>query len=120
MAVWAQGRGDDGAVAEDGGRAWLPGPGAHPCGGVYAGRAVTEAGIAYTAAINVGVNPQFGGDPATTPWRVEAYLLDFDGDLYDQRLRVELHERLRDELKFESVAALVEQMALDVDRTRDL
>ena len=93
---------------------------AHPPRGVYAGRAVTEAGIAYTAAINVGVNPQFGGDPATTPWRVEAYLLDFDGDLYDQRLRVELHERLRDELKFESVAALVEQMALDVDRTRDL
>ncbi|MPZ92485.1 MAG: bifunctional riboflavin kinase/FAD synthetase [Actinobacteria bacterium] len=93
---------------------------AHPPRGVYAGRAVTEAGIAYTAAINVGVNPQFGGDPATTPWRVEAYLLDFDGDLYDQRLRVELHERLRDELKFESVAALVEQMAKDVDRTRDL
>jgi riboflavin kinase / FMN adenylyltransferase len=93
---------------------------AHPPRGVYAGRAVTEAGIAYTAAINVGVNPQFGGDPATTPWRVEAYLLDFDGDLYDQRLRVELHERLRDELKFESVAALVEQMAKDVDRTRDV
>jgi riboflavin kinase / FMN adenylyltransferase len=93
---------------------------AHPPRGVYAGRAVTEAGIAYTAAINVGVNPQFGGDPATTPWRVEAYLLDFDGDLYDQRLRVELHERLRDELKFESVAALVEQMTKDVDRTLDL
>jgi riboflavin kinase / FMN adenylyltransferase len=93
---------------------------AHPPRGVYAGRALTEAGIAYTAAINVGVNPQFGGDPATTPWRVEAYLLDFDGDLYDQRLRVELHERLRDELKFESVAALVEQMTKDVDRTLDL
>lgn len=82
---------------------------AHPPRGVYAGRAVVEAGITYTAAINVGVNPQFGGDPATTPWRVEAYLLDFDGDLYDQRLRVELHERLRDELRFESVDALVEQ-----------
>lgn len=93
---------------------------AHPPRGVYAGRAVVEAGITYTAAINVGVNPQFGGDPATTPWRVEAYLLDFDGDLYDQRLRVELHERLRDELRFESVDALVEQMARDVDHTRDL
>ena len=93
---------------------------AHPPRGVYAGRALTEAGVKYTAAINVGVNPQFGGDPATTPWRVEAYLLDFDGDLYDQRLRVELHERLRDELKFESVGALVEQMARDVDHIRDL
>ena len=93
---------------------------AHPPRGVYAGRALTEAGITYTAAINVGVNPQFGGDPATTPWRVESYLLDFDSDLYDQRLRVELHERLRDELRFESVDALVEQMAKDVDHTRDL
>jgi riboflavin kinase/FMN adenylyltransferase len=93
---------------------------AHPPRGIYAGRAVTEGDISYTAAINVGVNPQFGGDPDTTPWRVEAYLLDFGGDLYDQRLRVELHERLRDELKFESVDALVEQMAKDVDRTREL
>jgi riboflavin kinase/FMN adenylyltransferase len=93
---------------------------AHPPRGIYAGRAVTEGDISYTAAINVGVNPQFGGDPDTTPWRVEAYLLDFGGDLYDQRLRVELHERLRDELKFESVDALVEQMARDVDRTRAL
>lgn len=93
---------------------------AHPPRGVYAGRAVTEDDISYTAAINVGVNPQFGGDPVTTPWRVEAYLLDFGGDLYDQRLRVELHERLRDELRFESVDALVDQMAKDVDRTRAL
>jgi riboflavin kinase/FMN adenylyltransferase len=93
---------------------------AHPPRGVYAGRAVTEGGISYTAAINVGVNPQFGGDPDTTPWRVEAYLLDFGGDLYDQSLRLELHERLRDELRFESVDALVEQMAKDVDRTRSL
>jgi riboflavin kinase / FMN adenylyltransferase len=93
---------------------------AHPPRGIYAGRAVIEGDISYTAAINVGVNPQFGGDPDTTPWRVEAYLLDFGGDLYDQQLRVELHERLRDELKFESVDALVEQMAKDVDRTRSL
>ena len=93
---------------------------AHPPRGVYAGRAVTEGDIAYTAAINVGVNPQFGGDPDTTPWRVEAYLLDYGGDLYDRRLRVELHKRLRDELKFESVDALVEQMAKDVDRTREM
>jgi riboflavin kinase/FMN adenylyltransferase len=93
---------------------------AHPPRGVYAGRAVIEGGISYTAAINVGVNPQFGGDPDTTPWRVEAYLLDFGGDLYDQSLRIELHERLRDELTFESVDALVEQMAKDVDQTRSL
>ena len=100
---------------------------AHPPRGVYAGRATIESDhpqrstrLSYTAAVNVGVNPQFGGDPEATPWRVEAFLLDFDGDLYDQPLRVELHHRLRDELKFESVDALVEQMAKDVDRTRAL
>lgn len=93
---------------------------AHPPRGVYAGRAITESGLEYTAAVNVGVNPQFGGDPQATPWRVEAFLLDFDGDIYDQRLRVELHHRLRDESTFESVDALLEQIANDVDRTRDL
>jgi len=94
---------------------------AHPPRGVYAGRAqIRSTRLSYTAAINVGVNPQFGGDPEATPWRVEVFLLDFDGDLYDQPLRVELHHRLRDELTFESVDALVEQMAKDVDRTRDL
>ena len=104
---------------------------AHPPRGVYAGRARIATPpsarssrrsprLAYTAAINVGVNPQFGGDPEATPWKVEAFLLDFDGDLYDQPLRIELHHRLRDELKFSSVDALVEQMAKDVDRTRSL
>ncbi|MGH2749563.1 MAG: bifunctional riboflavin kinase/FAD synthetase [Actinomycetota bacterium] len=93
---------------------------AHPPRGVYAGRATTESGVTYTAAINVGVNPQFGGDPEVTPWRVEAFLLDFEGDLYDQSLRVELHHRLRDELKFSSVEALVDQMAADVAETRTL
>ena len=93
---------------------------AHPPRGVYAGRATIASGITYTAAINVGVNPQFGGDPEATPWRVEAFLLDFDGDLYDQPLRVELHHRLRDESTFESIDALLEQIAKDVERTRSL
>jgi riboflavin kinase/FMN adenylyltransferase len=93
---------------------------AHPPRGVYAGRATIASGITYTAAINVGVNPQFGGDPEATPWRVEAFLLDFDGDLYDQPLRVELHHRLRDESTFKSIDALLEQIAKDVERTRSL
>ena len=93
---------------------------AHPPRGVYAGRARLEGGEVYTAAVDVGVNPQFGGDPESTPWKVEAFLLDFEGDLYERRLRVELHERLRDELKFESVDALLGQMAADVARTRAL
>lgn len=90
---------------------------AHPPRGVYGGRARTH-GRWHAAAINVGVNPTFGGDPDSSPWRVEAYLLDFSGDLYDQMIRVEFHERLRDEEKFDSVDALVAQMAEDVELVR--
>jgi riboflavin kinase/FMN adenylyltransferase len=90
-----------------------------PRRGVYAGRARVES-TWYAAAINVGVNPTFGGDEATTPVMVEAYLLDFDGDLVGQTLRVEFLKRLRDELKFDSVDDLVAQMARDVEATRAL
>jgi riboflavin kinase / FMN adenylyltransferase len=90
---------------------------AHPPRGVYAGRARARD-IWYAAAINLGVNPQFGGDPETTPLRVEAYLLDFSGDLYGQEVRIEFHSRLRDELKFKTVDDLLEQMQLDVEASR--
>lgn len=90
-----------------------------PPRGVYAGRA-RVGDLWYSAAINVGVNPTFGGDEATTPVRVEAYLLDFDGDLYDQTIRVEFWERLRDEKRFDSTEALVEQMHRDIAQTRGL
>ena len=89
-----------------------------PRRGVYAGRArVGETW--YRAAINVGVNPTFGGDEATTPVMVESYLLDFEGELHGTTLRVEFLKRLRDELKFDSVDDLLAQMALDVEATRD-
>jgi riboflavin kinase / FMN adenylyltransferase len=92
---------------------------AYPSRGVYAGRA--RAGESwFAAAINVGVNPTFGGDPEVTPVRVEAFLLDFEGDLYGETLRVEFHQRLRDEMRFASAEALVAQMHQDVEATRDL
>jgi riboflavin kinase/FMN adenylyltransferase len=77
--------------------------------GIYAG-----FGLGHRAAISVGTNPHYGG----TERRIEPYLLDFDGDLYGKRLVVELWERLRDEAVFESEAALVEQIALDVKATQ--
>jgi riboflavin kinase/FMN adenylyltransferase len=64
----------------------------------------------------VGTNPQFSGHAVT----VEAYLLDFEGDLYDRRLRIEVGPRLRDERRFESVDALVAQIREDVERARQL
>jgi riboflavin kinase/FMN adenylyltransferase len=49
---------------------------------------------------------------------IEAYLLDFSGDLYDTRLEIAFLKRLRGEKRFESVDALIDQMALDVDTAR--
>jgi riboflavin kinase/FMN adenylyltransferase len=91
-----------------------------PADGVYAGRVVrlndrgdTIAPLG-TAAISIGTNPTFQGRHR----QVEAYLLDFDADLYGEELGVEFIERLRDQQRFDSVAALVEQMHADVAQTR--
>jgi len=80
-----------------------------PAYGIYAG-AVDDR----RAAISIGVNPHYGG----TERRIEAYLLDWEGDLYGDRLVVELWRRLRDERAFESEAELIEQIARDVEETR--
>jgi riboflavin kinase / FMN adenylyltransferase len=78
--------------------------------GIYAGSALGKR-----AAISIGTNPHFGG----TERRVEAYLLDFEGDLYGTRLVVELWEHLRDEAAFASEAELVAAIDDDVTRTRE-
>ncbi|HET7137027.1 MAG TPA: riboflavin biosynthesis protein RibF [Gaiellaceae bacterium] len=80
-----------------------------PAFGIYAG-AVGDR----RAAVSIGVNPHYGG----TERRVEAFLLDWEGDLYGKRLVVELWRRLRDERAFGSEAELVEQIARDVEATR--
>jgi riboflavin kinase / FMN adenylyltransferase len=82
--------------------------------GIYAGRARTPAG-AHVAAISVGTNPTFGFEPL----HVEAFLLDFDGDLVTRPISVEFVERLRDEERFETPEALIDAMAEDVRRTRE-
>jgi len=80
-----------------------------PAYGIYAGSA---AGC--RAAVSIGTNPHYGGEER----RVEAFLLDFVGDLYGQRLVVELWQRLRDERAFANEEELVEQIARDVEETR--
>jgi len=77
--------------------------------GIYAGEA-----RGHRAAVSIGVNPHYGGAER----RIEAFLLDFEGDLYGQRLVVELWERLRDEQVFDSEEELVTQIARDVEATR--
>jgi riboflavin kinase/FMN adenylyltransferase len=77
--------------------------------GIYAGWAAGTR-----AAVSVGTNPTYGGEEL----RVEAFLLDFEGELYGQRLVVELWERLRDEVAFSTEAELVDAIEKDVARTR--
>jgi riboflavin kinase/FMN adenylyltransferase len=81
-----------------------------PGHGVYAAWAHGQP-----AAVNVGVRPTFESGRGLL---VEAYLLDFDGDLYGQTLRIAFAERLRGEKRFDDVEALVEQMHRDVDAAR--
>lgn len=83
-----------------------------PGHGVYACRVGERL-----AAVNVGVRPTFGKDLHPL---VEAFLLDFEGDLYGQRLTVEFVARLRGERRFASVDELIAQMHRDVQRTREL
>ncbi|KAA9338246.1 bifunctional riboflavin kinase/FAD synthetase [Hymenobacter busanensis] len=86
-----------------------------PGRGVYAVLATTAAGTHHQAMLNIGVRPTVGGDLQQT---VEAHLLDFDGDLYDQPLTVEFIARLRDEQKFDGLDALKAQLAKDADAAR--
>ena len=85
-----------------------------PAHGIYAGHAVTASGSAHRTAVSIGVNPHYGG----VERRVEAFLLDFSGDLYGSALRIELWERLRDERAFATETELIEQIARDVEAAR--
>lgn len=85
-----------------------------PDHGIYACRAEVD-GETHVAAVNVGVRPTFKTGRGLL---VEAFLLDFDRDIYDRELRLDFLERLRGERRFDSVEALVEQMGRDVTETR--
>ena len=69
------------------------------------------------AAVNVGVRPTFDSGRGVL---VEAYLIDFEGDLYGRTIRIGFLERLRGERRFDSVAGLVDQMRADVERARGI
>lgn len=86
-----------------------------PASGVYAATAELP-GERFAAAVSVGTNPHFNGTETT----VEAYLLDFDRDIYDQSLRLLFVERLREQARFNGLDALLAQMAHDVDETRQI
>ena len=86
-----------------------------PKGGVYAVRALLENETESRPAMaNIGTRPTFGEDEV----RLEVHLLGFEGNLYDQTLRVEFAERLRDERPFDGVDELREQLSRDKARCK--
>ncbi len=97
-----------------------------PATGIYAGWAelLSEGGrevvSRHPSAINVGYNPTFAGDLEGHPLSIEAHLIEsadspYVPSLYGRVLRISLHRRLRDELRYDSVAELVAQIRLDID-----
>jgi riboflavin kinase/FMN adenylyltransferase len=88
-----------------------------PPNGVYAAHALTQTQT-LRAVVNIGVRPTV--TDAAPSRRVEAHMLDWDGDLYGQELELAFVEKLREERRFESIEALRGQIARDVKAARDL
>lgn len=87
-----------------------------PRGGVYVGH-VRRRGARLPAVINVGINPTFVDGGSQT---IEAHVLDFEADLYDERLTFEFHQRLRSEQRFSGVAELVARIKADIEQGREI
>ena len=87
-----------------------------PGRGVYAARALVQ-GAWYRAAVNIGHNPTFASHAETASVSIEAFLLGFAGDIYDQDIRVDFLHKIRDERRFDTVDELVAQMQDDIRRT---
>jgi riboflavin kinase/FMN adenylyltransferase len=84
-----------------------------PALGAYAGRVIAPEGE-FVAALSVGYRPTFGG----TELKIEAFLLDFEGDLYQQRLWLRFVKYLHPDIKFATPDDLVRQLQRDVADTR--
>jgi len=87
-----------------------------PADGIYAGWLVRHGDTRLPAAVSIGTNPTFSGKER----RVEAYVLDFDGDLYGERVGLDFVARLRETRRYEAVEPLVAQIREDVAQTREV
>ncbi|MFE0590344.1 bifunctional riboflavin kinase/FAD synthetase [Micromonospora echinospora] len=86
-----------------------------PADGIYAARLVRRGGAEpLAAAVSIGTNPTFSGRER----RVEAYALDFTGDLYGERLALDFVAHLREQRRYDTIEPLIAQMNEDVARTR--
>ncbi len=88
-----------------------------PPSGVYAAHVLVE-GQTHRAAVNIGLRPTVKEPEQRL--HIEAHILDFEGDLYDEELKITIVEKLRDEEKFESLEELQKQIAADIQKARKL
>jgi riboflavin kinase/FMN adenylyltransferase len=94
----------------------VPGDILLPVDGIYAGWFVRADGAVHPTAISLGRRPTFYAEAHAS--LLEAHVLDFEGDLYDEAVRVQFVARLRGEVKFDSIDALIAQIAADCDEAR--
>lgn len=87
-----------------------------PEDGVYAGWLERSSGARHVAAISIGNRPTYYGEHGVR--LIEAYLLDFSGDLYGEHVRVGVGRRVRGQLRFDGSEPLIEQMHKDVEAVR--
>lgn len=87
-----------------------------PAYGVYASKVTLEDGKSYQAATNIGTRPTIEDGNAVS---IEAFLLDFQGDVYGQTVGLELYHRLRGERRFDSLEALRQEVVKNARQTRD-
>ena len=87
-----------------------------PKNGVYATRVVREDSSEYFGLVSIGERPTVDDSGRIT---IEAYLIDFEGDLYGEQLQLKLLKRIRDEKKFDSLAELITEMKNDEERLRN-
>ena len=92
-----------------------PGDQIVPGEGIYAGWCSIQ-GRRHVAAVSIGHNPTFGIEQLS----VEAYVLDFDGDIYDQTIQLEFARWIRGQEKFDSPDALAHQIREDIEQVRDV
>lgn len=86
-----------------------------PAYGIYVTRAYVREN-SYQACTSIGVRPTFDVEPRPT---VETFIIDFNEEIYGEELRIELLDRIRGELKFDSAEALIERMQRDIEETKE-
>jgi riboflavin kinase / FMN adenylyltransferase len=95
----------------------VPARAAVPADGIYAAWLIRERdGVRLPAAVSIGTNPTFSGKER----RVEAFVLDFEGDLYGERVSLDFADRLREQRTYQGIEPLIAQIAEDVEQTREV